>query len=208
MKSNPDMSWNEPTQSRSRAKVERILDAALELAAQNQSLEFKMTDVAKTARVAVGTLYQFFPHRSALIARLFAREMAPVDVSISELFSGDPTLDQLAERVHVLMRQHLNWIKTRPGLSTIWTAPQVHPDIERADLANTQANAALLATHLAKTLPKTVPQTQIDATALLICHLWSGVIRLCVLIDASQSETLLQQYGAMIMAHGSSLGQP
>ena len=200
--------WIEPSQSRSRAKVERILDAALTLAIRDQSLDFRMTEVAKTAKVAVGTLYQFFPARSALIAKLFAREMAPIDTSISSLFERDLAVDQIATQVESLMLQHLDWVRNRPGLAVIWTAPQLHPDIERADLENTKSNAAVLATHMFAALPETIARNKIEATALLVCHLWSSVIRLCAQVDAAQAEDIVRQYAAMVVAQGISLARP
>ncbi|MEL7540878.1 MAG: TetR/AcrR family transcriptional regulator [Pseudomonadota bacterium] len=208
MSENLQSSWIEPTQSRSRAKVERILDAAITLAARHQTLDFKMTEVAKLAKVAIGTLYQFFPSRSALIEKLFAREMAPVDASISSLFETSPARDQLADHVESLMRQHLNWVRTQPGLSVIWSAPQFHPDIERADLNNTKTNATVLAGRMKMVLPDAVPLERIESTALLVCHLWSSVIRLCALVDDERAEDIIAEYSAMVVAHGAALAQP
>lgn len=205
MPQNAETVWNEPTQARSREKVDRLLNAALDLAVESGSLDFKVTDVAKRASVAIGTLYQFFPSRTALIARLFAREMEPIDESISALFEDELGLANLAIKVPTLMRQQLNWVKARPGLSVIWTAPTVHPDIERADFENTKRNAAVLATLLSPHLPTSTPSEAIHATALLICHLWSSVIRLCVLIDEDDQADIIDQYARMIIAHGAQL---
>ncbi|MEO1322408.1 MAG: TetR/AcrR family transcriptional regulator [Pseudomonadota bacterium] len=197
--------WNEPTQARSREKVARLLDTALDLAVETGSLDFKVTDVAKRAGVAIGTLYQFFPSRAALIARLFAREMEPIDESISALFDGKLDLAGLATKVPALMQQQLEWVKARPGLSVIWTAPTMHPDIERADFENTRRNAATLAALLSPHLPATTTPEAIHATALLICHLWSSVIRLCVLVDDHEQADIIRQYANMIIAHGAAL---
>ena len=205
MPQNTEIIWNEPTQARSREKVERLLNAALSLAVETGSLDFNVTDVAKRAGVAIGTLYQFFPSRTALIARLFAREMEPIDESISDLFDDHLDLTALTTKVPALMQQHLEWVKARPGLSVIWTAPTVHPDIERADFENTKRNAATLADLLSQRLPAATAPKAIHATALLICHLWSSVIRLCVLVDEKQQADIIQQYANMMIAHGAAL---
>lgn len=205
MMQNRDSLWVEPTQDRSRKKVERILDAALELAVKSGSLDYKVTEVAKLAGVAVGTLYQFFPSRSALTAKLFAREMAPIDASIVEVFQGDMGFTALGDRVRALMLQHLTWVKERPGLSVIWSGAQIDPVIEAADLENTRQNAERLAGYLSSYLPAATQRSDIEATALLICHLWSSVIRLSVLLDPPQQSAVIEQYADMIMAHGASL---
>ena len=197
--------WNEPTQARSREKVERILNAALAYAVDSGSLDFKMTEIAKSAGVSVGTLYQFFPSSAALIAKLFAREMAPIDASMADLLKSDLRSDEFQARVKSLMRRHLKLVRQRPGLSLIWSASKLHPDIEIADLENSKQNAAQLAEQMASSLPKGTPRQNIETAALLICHLWSSVIRLCVLSDREQQDEIINQFVQMIVAQGKSL---
>ena len=197
--------WNEPTQARSREKVERILNAALAYAVDSGSLDFKMTEIAKSAGVSVGTLYQFFPSSAALIAKLFAREMAPIDASMADLLKGDLRSDEFQTRVKSLMRRHLKLVRQRPGLSLIWSASKLHPDIEIADLENSKQNAVQLAEQMASSLPKGTPRQSIETAALLICHLWSSVIRLCVLSEKEQQDEIINQFVQMIVAQGKSL---
>jgi len=199
--------WIEPTQKRSREKVGRILDATLELAVAGGSLDVKMTDIARAANVAVGTLYQFFPTRSALIAKLFAREMAPIDTSLTEMFRDDPDFNSLAARVESLLFQHLQWVQERPGLSIIWGARNLDRDIEFADLENTRRNAAALSERLSSVMPTSVATGEVYATALLICHLWSSVIRLCALVEPDERPELIRQYTSMIVAQCGALSQ-
>ncbi|MEM1142853.1 MAG: TetR/AcrR family transcriptional regulator [Pseudomonadota bacterium] len=197
--------WVTPTQERSRVKVERILDAALSLAAKQGSLELKMTDIADNADVAVGTLYQFFPSRSAVIGALFAREMTPIDNSIDQLHSGEPTDQPLAERIEKLILSHLKLAKRHPGLAVLWAASAVDPAVEAADLANTRKNAARLTSHLTYSVSDTVDEQDVYATALLVCHLWSSVVRLCLRSRPADARRIVRQYAAMIAARENQL---
>ena len=208
MDTESDLIWNEPTQTRSRAKVARLLDAALQLAVEKGSLEIKVTEVAKRAGVAVGTLYQFFPTRTALIAKLFAREMKPIDATVAEALIDARSLEDLPDRIEAELRTTLDLVKHRPGLALVWAATSLDPAIEAADLANTRKNAIVLADRMATFFPDSADQRRIDATALLICHLWSSVIRLCVLAEPDEADALLQEYSAMLAAHARSLAQP
>jgi AcrR family transcriptional regulator len=56
---------------RQMARRERILDAAAELAAAADYDRVQMLDVAKSAEVAIGTLYRYFPSKTHLFAALF-----------------------------------------------------------------------------------------------------------------------------------------
>jgi len=196
-----EIQWVEPTQARSREKVDRILEATIEMAVEHGSLDLKMTEIAKRAGVAVGTLYQFFPTRTSLVAKLFAREMEPIDRSVSDSLSGPGGLRGLGARIEAQMLDQLDLVQTKPGLTVIWTAAALDPAIEAADFANTKKNAAILASTIMKELPNSSPREDIEATTLLICHLWGSVIRLCSQLSAPQARQVVRQYAEMIAAH-------
>lgn len=61
-----------PTQSRSRAKVDRALLAARDLLEREGVDSLTLPRVAEQAGVSVGALYQYLPDREAIIGTLFA----------------------------------------------------------------------------------------------------------------------------------------
>jgi len=62
-----------PTQARSRERVERILDAAAQILIDDGYGAFKTNLIAKRAGVSIGSLYQFFPNRFAVLNALADR---------------------------------------------------------------------------------------------------------------------------------------
>jgi AcrR family transcriptional regulator len=63
-----------PRQSRSQATVAVILEAATRVLARESLPGFNTNRVAEVAGVSIGTLYQYFPNKSALMAALIERE--------------------------------------------------------------------------------------------------------------------------------------
>ena len=65
----------QPRQARSRALVEAILDATERVLAQEGTEQATTTRVAEVAGVSVGSLYQYFPSREALLAAVIERRV-------------------------------------------------------------------------------------------------------------------------------------
>lgn len=84
-----------PTQARSKERVARILDATASLI-DGEGLDAVTTNaIAAAAGVPVGTLYQFFPNREAVLHALLARQLDALDM----LFS--PHLAPVADTVPI-----------------------------------------------------------------------------------------------------------
>lgn len=56
----------EPTSDEQRERQERILEAATKLGSEHELARVQMTEVAKQAGVAIGTLYRYFPSKTHL----------------------------------------------------------------------------------------------------------------------------------------------
>lgn len=67
----PDLNpRKDPKQDRSRQMKKRILDASIRVLAAEGALGFTTTRVAEAAEISVGSLYQYFPNKHALVAAL------------------------------------------------------------------------------------------------------------------------------------------
>jgi AcrR family transcriptional regulator len=77
-----------PVQARSAASVDAILEATLQVLLEVGKERLTTTRVARRAGVSVGTLYQYFPNKSALLKGALKRHM-----------------DQVTEAVELVCRQ-------------------------------------------------------------------------------------------------------
>jgi AcrR family transcriptional regulator len=71
-----------PVQARSAASVEAILEATIQVLLQVGKERLTTTKVALRAGVSVGTLYQYFPNKSALLKAALKRHMDEVTDAI------------------------------------------------------------------------------------------------------------------------------
>lgn len=62
----------EPRQARSQQRVEQILHACKTLILEKGCAALKMNDIGATAGISVGSIYQYFPNKQAIVAALAA----------------------------------------------------------------------------------------------------------------------------------------
>lgn len=80
-----------PRQARSRALVDAVLDAAAHILAQHGRESLTTNAVAVRAGVSIGSLYQYFPNRDAVIAAVAERHGHRVYHLIADLDLNDST---------------------------------------------------------------------------------------------------------------------
>ncbi|GAB3490822.1 TetR/AcrR family transcriptional regulator [Amycolatopsis cihanbeyliensis] len=78
----------QPVQQRSAQRVERMLDASAELIEEMGYEALTTTLIAKRAGVAVGSLYQFFPDKRAVVQALTQRNLERFMAAVSERLDG------------------------------------------------------------------------------------------------------------------------
>ena len=93
-----------PRQARSRALVEAILDAAAHILAQHGREALTTNAVAVKAGVSVGSLYQYFPNRDAIIAAVAGRHGHRVyhlvaDLDLKDCVSLELAITRMAARL-------------------------------------------------------------------------------------------------------------
>jgi len=78
-----------PSQERSRDRVDRILEATAQLLDQMPVDRITTAAIAETADVPIGSVYQYFPNKLAVLAELTRRVMERVDTTTASLFAED-----------------------------------------------------------------------------------------------------------------------
>ncbi len=89
-----------PQQARSRALVDAILDAAARILAKDGRESLTTNAVAVKAGVSIGSLYQYFPNREAVIAAVAERHGQLVYRQVADLdLSNESTLEGAVARI-------------------------------------------------------------------------------------------------------------
>lgn len=89
-------------QRRSIAKVQLILETTLEMLSAGPADRITTNDIAKTAGISIGTLYQYFPKKEAIFYELFRKWLKQnVDIldGVAAEFDGSEPLEAYVDAI-------------------------------------------------------------------------------------------------------------
>ncbi|MFF5072108.1 TetR family transcriptional regulator [Micromonospora olivasterospora] len=107
-----------PVQGRSVARVQRMLDACAELIDEVGYEGLTTTLLAERAGVAIGSVYQFFPDKRAIVQALTLRTMESYLQRLDERFSSDD-LTHWWDGVDAGIDEYITMHRTVPGFRTL-----------------------------------------------------------------------------------------
>ncbi|MBW8779296.1 MAG: TetR family transcriptional regulator [Burkholderiales bacterium] len=111
-------SRKKPRQARSNELVAAILEAALQVLAREGAQRFTTTRVAERAGVSVGSIYQYFPNKAAILFRLQGDEWRETtDMLRAALAEPErPPLERLRRLVHAFVKSECDEAALRVAL--------------------------------------------------------------------------------------------
>lgn len=187
-----------PSQKRSQERVERMLQAARALIAQGGSDAMRMGEVAERAGVSIGSLYQYFPDKGAIIRTLAERYNAEGRACISDGLAGVADMKGLIDAFGGLIDVYYGIFLAEPVMRDIWSGTQADKALRDIDLRDSRANGALLAQAWHRVAPG-VNAGEVERKAFLIMSLGEATMRLAISVDRAEGDALVADYKAMAL---------
>ena len=107
-----------PVQGRSLARVHRMLDACAELVDEVGYEGLTTTLLAERAGVAIGSVYQFFPDKRAIVQALTSRNLSAYIERLSVRIA-DGGLTKWWDAVDAAIDEYIDMHRNTPGFSTL-----------------------------------------------------------------------------------------
>ena len=153
-----------PVQARSTASVEAILDATIQVLLAIGYERLTTTRVALRAGVSVGTLYQYFPNKSALLQAVLTRHLSAVANIIQQVCEeqrGHSIEAMVTALINGFFAVKMKDVKTSVALYSVSSSVDGLRILKRTNLQSIHAIAALL-----QSAPKPPPDPELAATIL------------------------------------------
>ncbi len=178
-----------PVQARSAASVDAILEATIQVLLQVGKERLTTTKVALRAGVSVGTLYQYFPNKSALLKAALKRHMDEVTGAVERVCQEQKgrSLEQMATAVMTTFLE----AKMRAANTSV-ALYAVSSDVDGAKIVQEigiRSNKAVVG--MLKTAPE--PFTDPELVASMLQGVMVGISRR--LLESSAPE---RQFDAML----------
>ena len=158
-------SRKQPTQARSTDLVAAILEAALQVLAKEGAARFTTVRVAEKAGVSVGSLYQYFPNKAAILFRLQSDEWRQTTDLLKRILedASKPPLERLRILVHAFIRSECDEAAVRVALDD---AAPLYRDAPEAKAAKASGERTIQA-FMKEALPKASVATRAMAGDLI-----------------------------------------
>ena len=199
-----------PRQNRSVVTVNSIFEATLQVLLSDGPMRLNTTLVAHRAGVSVGTLYQYFPNKQALLFAVLERHLAMLAGAIEKACEKNQcaTVEAIAETVvKAYLRAKLAQAEISPALYLIAIELDASELIAAASRRSAKAIEALLSTasdsHFAD--PHVIAQTMTAAiygTVPAFCH---RVLSRADGIEAERQLTIM--FRSYLVAHQSGMAE-
>ena len=149
-----------PSQERSRDRVERILDGTAELLNEMPVDKITTAAIAEKASVPIGSVYQYFPNKLAVLAQLARRVMEQVDLKTASLIAEDFGVLPWDQAIDRAIDATMQGYSEQPGYVQLLLSIRPTPEFGAITDESNERVAALLAMHPA--LQAVIPPDRIQ----------------------------------------------
>ena len=186
-----------PSQQRGRDRVERILSVAMELIEKNGSDALRMGEIVEKAGVSFGSLYQYFPDKTAIIRVLAERfneqgrqcvESELAEVTDAADLQG--TLGRIVDGYYAMFRDE-------PVMRDIWHATQADRLLQKIDAEDMEWHSQAFLAVLHRLWPTRDPE-ELARFARLTMQLVAAAVRYAISIDKVEGDQAIALFKAML----------
>jgi AcrR family transcriptional regulator len=149
-----------PSQERSRDRVERILDATAALLGSTAVDKITTAAIAEEAGVPIGSVYQYFPNKLAVLAELARRVMEQVDLKTASLIAEDFGVLPWDQAIDRAIDATMQGYAEQPGYLQLLLNLRPTPEFRIITDESNERVAAMLAVHPA--LQALIPADRIE----------------------------------------------
>jgi AcrR family transcriptional regulator len=182
-----------PQQQRSKLRVDAILDATMTLIGENGVDAVTMRDISRRIDAPISAIYQYFPNKSAIIAKLFHDFTATVKQDSAGSFAEIGNMDDAVAAFSKILDRYYERVRRDPAIQDVINAVLADKKLQHLDIEDSHWHAQAFADATAH-LVSGRDQEQFQRATFLIAHLVGGLVRLALAVGDDEAKRVLEDY--------------
>ncbi|EMJ98226.1 TetR/AcrR family transcriptional regulator [Leptospira alstonii] len=126
----------EPSQKRSIDRVQKILDIVAELLEKHGAEAITTNMIALEAGIPIGSLYQYFPNKRAVLNAVGQRHLERINLMLFEIFQSNLSRKSWENLIDSVIDSFANFYLTEPGFAPLWSSMKQDPELIEIDREN------------------------------------------------------------------------
>jgi AcrR family transcriptional regulator len=165
--------------------------------AEKGSEAFRMSDIVERSGVAFGSLYQYFPDKTAIIGTLAERYYAIGRDCVRRDLSALDSVKNLHPTLCRITDGYYRMFIEEPVMRDIWTATQADRALQQLDEEDCAYLAGLLADALRPIAPN-APDAALRAFSQLTMTLIAAAVRHAIMLEAGEAKRILALFKRLL----------
>ncbi len=184
-----------PKQERSRERIDEILKVAMDLIGQKGIDAVTMKEIALLSGGPIASVYQYFPHKTAIVAMLYERYADEVKGMIEAGMATVRAPEDAFAAIEFLVEGYYQKVKSEPAIQDLLNAAQADKGLSAIDLEQSRVHSKIFADATLQFVPDELHE-EFTRTVLMMFHLAAGAIRLALLVGDKEETWVIEDFKA------------
>jgi AcrR family transcriptional regulator len=189
-----------PQQKRGQERIDKLLAAAAKLFAKVGYEETTTNAIAREARTSIGSLYQFFPNKEAILNALADRYLEELHAVHEQMLGEEAVRLPLAEMYDRIIRSLAGFHATHPGFQQLFYGSTTSKHLAAAADQLKQECTARVENLMAARNPEIDPQRR-KLLAVLNVEVIKTMLPLAQTSDPATRGRLMEETKTLLLAH-------
>ena len=187
----------QPTQQRSRKRVEAILQAAKSLISEKGSAQLKIHDIAERAGVTPASIYQYFPSKNSITHALAETTFDQMHQHMLQELPAVHSREEAFVVLQGLVEKYYQLYLEDPALYDVWVSISADKSVHDMDIQDSRRTSELIYECLRPFYPEDA-WVQLAQVGFLLAHLSGAAVRMAVSIGEEEGRITVDSFKSMI----------
>jgi AcrR family transcriptional regulator len=160
----------------------------------------RMSEIAERAGVSIGSLYQYFPDKSAVVRTLAERTNAQGRICVEAELATVNEDAELLPTLHRIVDGYYEMFLDQPVMRDIWRATQADKWLQEMDAADCESHATMLYDVLRKLKPEG-DRPALKTLSSLVMQKIAAAVRHAISIERTQGDATIDMFKRMLLAN-------